>query len=261
MHLYLQTEGGSEGEKLPFGKYTDASGKALYTVSGKETDGGVYEVQIEKADNYAYADPDSPVTVTFGKGADGGRAITKVNGAEYAGEEVLLKVTQTGPVIIEGANSVWKLGSKEGLVFRSDAEFKDFIRVLLDGEELDPKHYTVTEGSTVVTVSADYLASLPKGTHTIAIESTTGVATAAFMIEGEGEPGTPKPEPGTPTPGTPKPEPGTSQPDGASSGAGGKSGASGTPQTGDAAPIGGYGALMIAAAAVIAAELKRRSTR
>ena len=261
LHLYLQTEGGSEGEKLPFGKYTDASGKALYTVSGKETDGGVYEVQIEKADNYAYADPDSPVTVTFGKGADGGRAITKVNGAEYAGEEVLLKVTQTGPVIIEGANSVWKLGSKEGLVFRSDAEFKDFIRVLLDGEELDPKHYTVTEGSTVVTVSADYLASLPKGTHTIAIESTTGVATAAFMIEGEGEPGTPKPEPGTPTPGTPKPEPGTSQPDGASSGAGGKSGASGTPQTGDAAPIGGYGALMIAAAAVIAAELKRRSTR
>ena len=157
-------------------------------------------------------------------------------------------------MIIEGANSVWKLGSKEGLVFRSDAEFKDFIRVLLDGEELDPKHYTVTEGSTVVTVSADYLASLPKGTHTIAIESTTGVATAAFMIEGEGEPG-------TPTPGTPKPEPGTSQPDGASSGAGGKSGASGTPQTGDAAPIGGYGALMIAAAAVIAAELKRRSTR
>lgn len=275
LHLYLQTEGSST--KLPFGKYTDASGKALYTVSGKETDGGVYEVQIEKADNYAYADPNSPVTVTFGKGADGGRAITEVNGAEYAGEEVLLKVKQTGPVITEGANSVWKAGSKEGLVFRSDAEFKDFIRVLLDGEVLDPKYYTVAEGSTIVTVDAGYLASLPEGSHTIAIESTTGVATTEFTIEGEGEPepGTPtEPEPGTPgqpEPGTPgQPEPGTpgqpvidtpAQPESAPGDAGGngaKGGASGTPKTGDAAPIGAYAALMIAAGAAIAAELKRR---
>ena len=145
------------------------------------------------------------------------------------------------------------------------AEFKDFIRVLLDGEELDPKHYTVAEGSTIVTVSADYLASLPGGRHTIAIESTTGVATAAFTVEGEGEPGTPQPEPGTPKPepGTPKPEPGTPQPEPGTPQPepGTPKPEPGTPQTGDAAPIGGYGALMIAAAAVIAAELKRRSIR
>ncbi len=268
LDLYLKPTKGTDN--LAFGKATDISGKSAYTVSGKEADGGVYEVQIEEANNYAYADPANPIKVTFGKDADGKLGVSMVNGAEYAGEEIFLTVTKTGPVIIEGANSAWKAGSKEGLVFRSDAEFKDFIRVLLDGKELDPKHYTVTEGSTIVTVSADYLATLPEGRHTIAIESTTGVATTAFTVEGEGEPepGTPAdPKPGTPgdpTPGTPKPEPGTSEDptaDGGSTGAGGKNGGSGAPQTGDAAPIGGYGALMIAAAAVIAAELKRRSVR
>ena len=53
----------------------------------------------------------------------------------------------------------------------------------LDGKTLDEKNYTVKEGSTVVTLKADYVATLSVGEHTIGIVSTNGTATTTFTVK------------------------------------------------------------------------------
>ena len=78
------------------------------------------------------------------------------------------------------ASEEWKKG--EGLTFISDAEFENFVKVTINGEELAKEHYTVSEGSTVVVLNDEYLETLEAGEYTIAIESTTGTAEATFEI-------------------------------------------------------------------------------
>ena len=86
------------------------------------------------------------------------------------------------PEIIEGKGQSVTEGEKKDLTFRSNAAFSDFIRARLDGKTLDEKDYTVKEGSTVVTLNADYVSTLSAGEHTIGIVSESGTATTAFTV-------------------------------------------------------------------------------
>ena len=53
---------------------------------------------------------------------------------------------------------------------------------MVDGNAISAEHYTAKSGSTVVTLKASYLETLPVGTHTVAIVSDTGTAGARFTI-------------------------------------------------------------------------------
>ena len=86
------------------------------------------------------------------------------------------------PEIIEGKGQSITAGEKKELTFKSNAAFSDFIRVELDGKTLDEKYYTVKEGSTVVTLKADYVATLSAGEHTIGIVSESGTASTTFTV-------------------------------------------------------------------------------
>ena len=85
-------------------------------------------------------------------------------------------------MIIEGANGKWQKGSEDGLSFTSNAAFADFQKVQVDGNDVDSSNYTVKEGSTVVTLNASYLETLPAGKHTLAIVSDTGTAETEFTV-------------------------------------------------------------------------------
>ena len=91
-------------------------------------------------------------------------------------------IPKLSPEIIEGAGQSVTKGERKALTFRSNAEYDDFIRVELDGKTLDEKNYTVKEGSTVVTLKADFVATLSVGRHTLAIVSESGTATAEFTV-------------------------------------------------------------------------------
>ena len=69
-------------------------------------------------------------------------------------------IAKLPPEIIEGKGQSITAGDKKELTFKSNAAFGDFLRVELDGKTLDEKNYTVKEGSTVVTLKADYVAAL-----------------------------------------------------------------------------------------------------
>lgn len=92
------------------------------------------------------------------------------------------KLDKLPPEIIEGKGQSITAGEKKGLTFKSNAAYNDFIRVELDGKTLDAKNYTVKEGNTVVTLNADYVATLPAAEYTIGIVSTSGTATTTFTV-------------------------------------------------------------------------------
>ena len=86
-------------------------------------------------------------------------------------------------VITAGANGSWQKGTKDSLSFTSNAAYKHFRKVQVDGKDLDAANYTVKEGSTIVTLKAEYLETLSVGKHTLAIVSDTGTAVAEFTIQ------------------------------------------------------------------------------
>ena len=91
-------------------------------------------------------------------------------------------IAKLPPEIIKGAGQSITQGESKALSFTSNAAFSDFVRVELDGKTLDEKNYTVKEGSTVVTLKADYVATLSVGEHTIGIVSESGTATTTFTV-------------------------------------------------------------------------------
>lgn len=86
------------------------------------------------------------------------------------------------PEIIQGDEVTWTKGDGQPLSFTSNAAYADFQEARVDGQTLDPVHYTVEQGSTIVTLKAAYLESLDPGEHTLDIVSSTGTATATFTI-------------------------------------------------------------------------------
>lgn len=100
------------------------------------------------------------------------------------------------PVITSGANSTWQKGGTDGLSFTSNAAFADFIKVQVDGKDLDASNYTVKEGSTIVTLNAAYLNTLSVGKHTLAIVSDTGTASTDFTIKAADSDDTQSPQTG-----------------------------------------------------------------
>lgn len=85
-------------------------------------------------------------------------------------------------IITAGANGSWQKGTKDGLTFTSNAAYKHFQKVQVDGKDLDASNYTVKEGSTIVTLNASYLETLSAGKHTLAIVSDTGTAETEFTV-------------------------------------------------------------------------------
>ena len=70
------------------------------------------------------------------------------------------------------------------VVFRSEANVASFVRVEVDNKVVDPANYTVTEGSTIITLKKEFLATLTTGTHTLSIVSKNGTASTSFEKKG-----------------------------------------------------------------------------
>lgn len=87
------------------------------------------------------------------------------------------------PKLLEGADQVWTKGSKDGMVWRIQEDPQAFKRVLVDGKELKDTEYTVTSGSTIITLQPSYLDTLSAGQHKIRFEFITGNIETHFTIK------------------------------------------------------------------------------
>lgn len=94
-----------------------------------------------------------------------------------------LVIPKLAPTLLDGANGKAKIGSGKSLSFHSSAALADFVSVSVDGTVIDSSKYTLTEGSTVVTLKADYLDTLSVNAHELEINFNTGSVTTSFTIE------------------------------------------------------------------------------
>lgn len=159
------------------------------------------------------------------------------------------------PKITAGDGAAVTQGEKKELSFTSDASFADFVRVELDGTALEEKNYTKREGSTIITLNRDFVATLSVGEHTLAIVSQHGAATAKFTVKAKPtETATPQPtvtpQPTAQPTQTAQPQP-TVQP------------VSPIPRTGDTANPALWFALLIVSGSALAAifVLRRKANR
>lgn len=84
--------------------------------------------------------------------------------------------------IIDGANSSWTQNTDGTVVIRGDGEFSRFHAVKVDGKVIDPANYDKKEGSTIITLKAEYLKTLATGGHTFAIVWDNGIAGTNFTV-------------------------------------------------------------------------------
>ena len=93
--------------------------------------------------------------------------------------------------VIEGANGTWKQNSDGTLTFRANGEFSKFTGVKVDDQLVDAKNYTAISGSTIVTLSADYLKTLSIGNHTLTVLFNDGDCSTNFTVQVAGSSTTP----------------------------------------------------------------------
>ena len=94
--------------------------------------------------------------------------------------------------IIEGANGTWTQNSDGTLTVRANGEFSKFTGVKVDGKLIDRENYTAKSGSTIVTLSKDYLATLSVGNHSLTVVFNDGECSTNFMVKAasDNNPGT-----------------------------------------------------------------------
>ena len=107
------------------------------------------------------------------------------------------------------APKVWKKNETKSFTCRIIAPMMNLKSVKVDGNELAKENYTVTEGSTIITLKESYLNSLAAGKHTLTVAFKEGNGYAAGMVEQAFEVKEAQP---APNPDHPKPNPNQNQP-------------------------------------------------
>ena len=149
------------------------------------TNEGCGKILERRAHNFDYG------TVTKQPGYDENRTGKKV----YRCRECGYEKTRLIPVltyrknykIVNGASQTVTENSGETVSFRSNCGIEKFIRLEIDEKLVDPENYILKEGSTIVELKPEYLATLEVGKHGVSIVSQDGTADTTLRI-------TPQPE-------------------------------------------------------------------
>lgn len=85
--------------------------------------------------------------------------------------------------IIKGDKAEWTQESNKDLTFTVNGLLGKFEGVQVDGSTVDSKYYTVKSGSTIITLSDEFLDKLAKGEHTITAVYTDGKTSGTFTVK------------------------------------------------------------------------------
>ena len=149
------------------------------------TNEGCGKILERRAHNFDYG------TVTKQPGYDENRSGKKV----YRCRECGYEKTRIIPVltyrknykIVNGASQTVTENSGETVSFRSNCGIEKFVRLEIDEKLVDPENYILKEGSTIVELKPEYLATLEVGKHGVSIVSQDGTADTTLRIKPQPE--------------------------------------------------------------------------
>ncbi len=169
---------------------------ATFTIAASGTD-LTYLWQIDRNDGNGWGNIDGATaaiytTSTVDISCNGFKyqcVVSNSAGTDTSNTAVLTVTENTTPApgsvdyeILDGANTSWEQNSDGSLSIRGSGAISKFVGVKFDGNLVDVKNYTVKEGSTIVTLKADYLNTLSVGNHTFEIIWTDGTASTRFTV-------------------------------------------------------------------------------
>ena len=169
---------------------------ATFTIAVNGTD-LTYQWQIDRNDGNGWVNVDgataaSYTTSTVDISCNGFKyqcVVSNSVGTDTSNTAVLTVTENTTPApgsvdyeILDGANTSWEQNSDGSLSIRGSGAISKFVGVKVDGNLVDVKNYTVKEGSTIVTLKADYLNTISVGNHTFEIIWTDGTASTRFTV-------------------------------------------------------------------------------
>ena len=169
---------------------------ATFTIAASGTD-LIYQWKIDRNDGNGWVNIDgataaSYTTSTVDISCNGFKyqcVVSNSAGTDTSNTAVLTVTENTTPApgsvdyeILDGANTSWEQNSDGSLSIRGSGAISKFVGVKVDGNLVDVRNYTVKEGSTIVTLKADYLNTLSVGNHTFEIMWTDGTASTRFTV-------------------------------------------------------------------------------
>ena len=173
--------------------YTDAEKKAIEDAKTElQTTLAVIEeveaVQAEIAQLPTSAEPDDEAAInalaaalaSFDEMND--RQKSMITAAELAKLEALAQSLRNYK-IIKGDKSEWTQSSGKDATFTVNGLHSKFEGLQVDGSTVDPKYYTTKSGSTIITLTDEFLDKLAKGEHTITAVYTDGKVTGTFTVK------------------------------------------------------------------------------
>ena len=134
------------------------------------------EVYLTTETGYTFADK---VTLKVNGGTE--YELSPWNGSRQLLFYTKIKADNEDSRVIKGANQTYSLNSTEKLSFEFDIDYDRFLengKVYVDDKLVDAKNYTLSKGSTIVTFTNNYVASLTAGNHAIRVVSNNiGIST------------------------------------------------------------------------------------
>lgn len=161
---------------LADGKLTLIPAEGVQVVTATDKAGNITTVTVTVNDGHTW--DEGMVTTQPTSTSKGAKTYTCI----HCGDTKTEDIDKLPPVVVGGEYGEWRIGNNNPLTITCDALVSDFVNVEVDGNELDNEHYTVTEGSTVITIKAEYLATLEDGVHTVKISFTTGFVSVDVTI-------------------------------------------------------------------------------
>ena len=69
--------------------------------------------------------------------------------------------------VLNGADATYNKNSSSGYTIRMDGKIEDFTNLMFDGKLVDKNEYKVTEGSTIINLSMNFMDNQSVGEHTV----------------------------------------------------------------------------------------------
>lgn len=124
---------------------------------------------------YSYAFCGNTVTAYYPAGNE---TWTEDNRLDYDGTVTWIAMYE----VLEGNNSQWGGDAGETVTVRVDGDISKFLELRINGEPVDEDNYTLAEGSTIVTLKPEYLATLVPGKYSLTMVFTDSKAISTFTV-------------------------------------------------------------------------------
>ena len=107
----------------------------------------------------------------------------------YENYEIEIEIRVPAEIVIEATDTLYTIGKDTKATVKCTGALSEFKKAAVDGETVSSENYTLTEGSTILTIKQVFMDQLSLGEHKITLTYPSGDAETTILVK-EKEPET-----------------------------------------------------------------------